>query len=59
MMLEEVRVGLLGLGTVGQGVVTIIQRHQEELQNKLGCSVKLKKILVQNKEKERSVDIDK
>ncbi len=57
-MSGEVRVGLLGLGTVGKGVVTIIQHHQEELQHQIGCSVTIQKVLVQDKEKHRSVDLD-
>lgn len=58
-MSGEVRVGLLGLGTVGKGVVTIIQRHQEELQHKLGTAVTIKKVLVKNKDKDRGVELDK
>lgn len=57
-MIEEVRVGLLGLGTVGEGVVSIVNRHQEELQHQVGCPVSIKKILVKNKDKARSVDLN-
>ncbi len=44
-MSAEVRVGLLGLGTVGTGVVSIISRHQEELRHQVGCPVTIKKVL--------------
>ncbi|NEU30075.1 homoserine dehydrogenase [bacterium LRH843] len=57
-MTGEIRVGLLGLGTVGKGVVTIIDRHQDELRHQVGCPVLVKKVLVRDKEKSRSVDID-
>lgn len=55
--MEEIRVGLLGLGTVGSGVVKIISDHQDRLIHQIGCPVKVTKILVQNLEKERDVQI--
>lgn len=55
--MEEIRVGLLGLGTVGSGVVKIINAHQDRLIHQIGCPVKVTKILVQNLEKERDVQI--
>lgn len=58
-MRENVNVGLLGLGTVGTGVVKMIQRQQEQLFHQVGCSVSIKKVLVKNVDKERDVDIDR
>ncbi|GAF64923.1 homoserine dehydrogenase [Bacillus sp. TS-2] len=55
---RAVGVGLLGFGTVGGGVVEIIERHQQELQHKVGCPVEVKKVLVRDKKKERSIEID-
>jgi homoserine dehydrogenase len=55
---KPVRIGLLGLGTVGTGVVRIIQGHQEDLQRQVGCPVIIERILVQHVDKERSVHID-
>ncbi|TSB48212.1 homoserine dehydrogenase [Alkalicoccobacillus porphyridii] len=52
-MAESVKVGLLGLGTVGTGVASIITRHQKELQHQIGCPVEIKKVLVRNKQKLR------
>lgn len=52
-MTESVKVGLLGLGTVGTGVASIITRHQKELQHQIGCPVEIKKVLVRNKQKLR------
>ncbi len=53
--MKEIQVGLLGLGTVGSGVVRIITDHQERLIHQVGCPVKVTKVLVQNIEKrERS-----
>ncbi len=54
-----ISVGLLGLGTVGSGVVKIIESHQDKLMHQLGCPVMIKKILVQDTQKNRQVEIDK
>ncbi|KIY23303.1 MULTISPECIES: homoserine dehydrogenase [Mesobacillus] len=56
--MQAISVGLLGLGTVGSGVVRIIENHQDKLMHQIGCPVKVKKILVQDIEKERSVKVD-
>lgn len=50
---ESVKVGLLGLGTVGTGVASIITRHQKELQHQVGCPVEIKKVVVRDKQKFR------
>jgi homoserine dehydrogenase len=57
--MKAISIGLLGLGTVGTGVVKIIEDHQEKLMHQVGCPVKIKKVLVQDLNKERAVDIDK
>ena len=58
-MEQLVNVGLLGLGTVGSGVVRMIHSHQEQLQHQVGCPVEVKKILVKHVDKERDVDVDR
>ncbi|WP_459502845.1 homoserine dehydrogenase [Bacillus sp. C1] len=55
--MNEIQVGLLGLGTVGSGVVRIITDHQERLMHQVGCPVKITKVLVQNIEKEREIQV--
>ncbi|MDM5157519.1 homoserine dehydrogenase [Bacillus sp. DX1.1] len=55
--MNEIQVGLLGLGTVGSGVVRIITDHQDRLMHQVGCPVKIAKVLVQNIEKEREVQV--
>lgn len=55
---KQVKVGLMGLGTVGTGVVRIVDAHQEDLFNQTGLSIEIHKILVQDKEKARSIVID-
>lgn len=56
--MKPVKVGLLGLGTVGTGVVRIVEGHQEDLQSQVGSPIVIEKILVQNKNKSRSISID-
>lgn len=52
-----VKIGLLGLGTVGSGVYQIIQNHQKQLQQQLGCTVEVAKVLVRDIAKKRSIEI--
>ncbi|HYK74727.1 MAG TPA: homoserine dehydrogenase [Pseudoneobacillus sp.] len=56
--MKAISIGLLGLGTVGSGVVNIIEHHQDKLMHQVGCPVQIKKILVQDLNKYRSVDVD-
>jgi homoserine dehydrogenase len=56
--MEAIKIGLLGLGTVGSGVVKIIKNHQDKLMHQVGCPVVVKKILVQDLYKTRPVDVD-
>ncbi|MBS4179319.1 homoserine dehydrogenase [Lederbergia citrea] len=56
-MKNYVSIGLLGLGTVGSGVVQLINNHQEELVHQVGCEVRVKSVLVRDAEKERDIQI--
>ncbi|MDQ0273065.1 homoserine dehydrogenase [Cytobacillus purgationiresistens] len=56
--MEAISIGLLGLGTVGSGVVKIIESHQDKLMHQVGCPVEVKKVLVKNLSKERAVEVD-
>lgn len=52
MVQEKVlNVALLGLGTVGTGVYKVLKNQEPEMLQKIGCKVKIKKILVRNLEK--------
>ena len=57
-MVKPVKVGLLGLGTVGTGVVRIVEGHQTDLESQVGSPIIIEKVLVQNKSKLRSIGID-
>jgi homoserine dehydrogenase len=37
----DIRIGILGLGTVGSGVVKILESHGAELQERAGCGLRL------------------
>lgn len=57
LTMNKIKVGLLGLGTVGSGVVRIIENHQDKLFHRVGCVIEVKKVLVRDFEKERLIDI--
>lgn len=52
-MKEEVKIGLLGFGTVGQGLLEGIQLNRESIEEKLGVSLIVKQALVRDIDKER------
>lgn len=56
--MKTIKVGLLGLGTVGTGVVRIVEGHQHDLLSQTGSPIEIAKILVQNKNKARSIQVD-
>lgn len=58
MDLKPIKVGLLGLGTVGSGVIRIVEGHQEDLTRQIGSPIEIVKIAVMNKDKLRNIDVD-
>ena len=48
---KVINAALLGLGTVGTGVYKVLKNQEEEMTAKLGCKVKIRKILVRNLKK--------
>jgi homoserine dehydrogenase len=56
--MKEVKVGLLGLGTVGTGVVRIVEGHQEDLSNQVGSQISIAQILVKDRTKNRNIAVD-
>lgn len=53
-----INIGLLGLGTVGSGVVEILQQRKKELKHLTGKDIRLKKILVKDINKKRYMDFN-
>ncbi|MFD1363591.1 homoserine dehydrogenase [Lentibacillus salinarum] len=57
-MEDKVSVGLLGVGVVGSGVITLVEKHQEKLAHQLGCGVDVKKALVRDPNKKRHIEAE-
>ncbi|MDO7906872.1 homoserine dehydrogenase [Paenibacillus sp. JX-17] len=55
--MRPVKVGLLGLGTVGTGVVRIVEGNQADLSSQVGSPIVIEKIVVKNTDKVRSIPI--
>lgn len=56
--MKPIKVGLLGLGTVGTGVVRILEGNQEDLSSQVGSPIVIEKIAVKNTEKARNINVD-
>ncbi len=59
MRREEVRIGLLGCGTVGGGVLQLLDRHADELQARVGARLNVRRALVRDLDKARGQVRDK
>ncbi len=54
-----IKVGLLGLGTVGTGVVKILNNNNKNIEQKVGTRLSIEKILVKDKNKKRNIKLNK
>lgn len=48
---KVINAALLGLGTVGTGVYKVLKKQEEEMTAKIGCKVRITRVLVRNLEK--------
>lgn len=55
--MKPVKVGLLGLGTVGTGVVRIVEGHQPDLLSQSGSPIEIVKVLVKDSSKSRGIHV--
>ncbi|WP_347491448.1 homoserine dehydrogenase [Desulfoscipio sp. XC116] len=55
---ENIKIGLLGLGTVGRGVYRIITGNADNIRRKVGAGVEISKMLVRDIARHRGIDID-
>ena len=55
-MLEAVKVGVLGLGTVGSGTVNILSRNADEIARRAGRGIKISIASVRDIKKQRACD---
>ena len=51
-------VGLLGLGTVGTGVVRLLREHSDEIASRLGARLAVGPVAVRDADRVRDVDVD-
>ncbi|SMG58011.1 homoserine dehydrogenase [Paenibacillus aquistagni] len=56
--MRPIKVGLLGMGTVGTGVVRIVEGHQEDLSSQVGSPIQISKILVKDLAKQRHLHVN-
>ena len=50
---KTIKIGLLGSGTVGSGVVEVLKKNVDEISEKAGTGIEIKKILVRDLKKKR------
>jgi homoserine dehydrogenase len=53
--MADIKVAILGFGTVGEGVYRTIHSHEEELTAVLGKKVEVAAVLIKNKQKQRNI----
>ena len=53
--LSPIRVGLLGIGTVGSGTFNVLQRNQEEIRRRAGRGIQITMVAVRNPERSRAL----
>jgi len=56
-MSEVLRLGIAGLGTVGVGVVEIVQKHGALLKRRTGCEVAVSCVSARDSSRDRGVDL--
>ena len=57
-MAREVRVGLIGFGTIGSGVVKLLQRNQAQIRSRLGARLTLARIADIDLHTDRGVKVE-
>lgn len=58
MSLETIGIGMIGCGTVGQGVVRLLEEQAEVYANRVGATLEIKRILVRDTSRQRDVSVD-
>ena len=59
MTTRTLTVGLLGFGTVGTGVVRLLQEHADDIEARLGARLALGPVAVRDPERERDVAVER
>ncbi|MEK7376578.1 MAG: homoserine dehydrogenase, partial [Candidatus Margulisiibacteriota bacterium] len=58
-MEQPVKIGLIGFGTVGCGVVAVLNDNKDIISKKAGCVIEIAKIADPDLERKRPVQVDK
>ncbi len=56
--LKPVKIGLLGLGTVGGGTVNVLRRNGEEIARRAGRAIEIARVFTRSPDKPRICDLD-
>lgn len=57
MQKPEIKVGMLGLGTVGRGIYKILRDNAANIERKVGAPIRVAKILVRDVNKDRGLEL--
>lgn len=57
-MHKAIQVGLLGMGTVGTGVMKLLQQNHERIEKRVGAPIVIKKVLIRDLQKVRKLPVD-
>jgi homoserine dehydrogenase len=55
--MREVGVGIAGFGTVGGGVLSILERHAGDIEARLGARIAVRRVVLRDAQKTRPVDL--
>ncbi len=55
--MQAINIGILGLGTVGSGVLRLLRDHQKKISSITGRQLVVKKVVVHDIEKKRNLDL--
>ena len=53
--MNPIKVGLLGIGTVGSGVFTVLERNQTEIKGRAGRGIEIAVVADRDTERARSI----
>ena len=53
----KLNVGIVGLGTVGSGVIKLLRKQKRNIKNRTGIELQVVAISAKNRRKKRSVDV--
>ena len=56
---KTLKIGIVGLGSVGQGVIKILQENSELIKNKTNTDIQIIGICAKDKNKKRDISINK